>query len=275
MPRLPDWIIYLLALGGLLFLLTRFDERADAPEAPPGFKYSGPLLPEASALDPEILVEVGPASSGAGTAFAISREGWWLTARHVVDSCEQVGILVGGGVAAQVEVAAVADNADLALLKTERAPDPIALNLDEKAFRLGQIAFHLGFPQGAPGEAASRLIGRERLIAQGRYSLDEPILAWAEVGRTRNLTGSLSGISGGPVLNAKGEVIGVTLAESVRRGRLYTTAPSTVAALLAARNVAPQGRAPGPMTEVNYGLEHDKLRRGLSVAQVICVVQEV
>jgi len=274
MPRLPDWVIYLLALAGLLFVLTRFDERADAPEAPPGFKYSGPLLPEASELDPEVLVEVGPASSGAGTAFAISKDGWWLTARHVVDSCEEVGILVGGGVAAQVQVAALAENADLALLKTERAPDPIALNLEEKNFRLGQLAFHLGFPQGAPGEAASRLIGRERLIAQGRYSIDEPILAWAEVGRTRNLMGSLSGISGGPVLNTRGEVIGVTLAESVRRGRLYTTAPSTLAALLGAQSVDPEGRRPGPLTEVNYGIEHDKLRRGLSVAQVICVVQE-
>jgi len=272
--RAPDWLLYVGAFALLWFVLSRFDERADAPPAPPGYRYSAPMLPEASAFDPEILVEVGPQATGAGTAFAISPEGWWLTARHVVDSCQEIAILVGGGLASPVRDFKVSEGLDLALLKTDRGPSSLALQFDESEFRLGQMAFHLGFPQGAPGEAASRLIGRERLVARGRYMIDEPVLTWAEVGRSGNLFGSLAGISGGPVLDAAGRVIGVTLAESVRRGRLYTAAPQTVQKLLERNAVAPRGRAAGRLSEENYGFLHDKLRQALNVAQVVCVAEQ-
>lgn len=273
MNRFPDWIIYIVALAALWFIISRFDEKADAPEAPGLWENSPPLLPEASEADPEVLVEVGPQATGAGTAFAISRDGWWLTARHVVDACEEIGVLWGGGLAAPVEAFHVADGADLALIKTRRAPAPIQLAFDETQFRVGQRAFHLGFPQGAPGEAASRLIGRERLVARGRYRIDEPVLAWAEIGRSENLFGSLAGISGGPVLDEEGRVIGVTLAESVRRGRLYTATPRTLKTLLEANRVEARGRLVGRMSETNYATSHDRLRQSLAIAQVVCVVE--
>lgn len=273
MNRIPDWLIYIGALALIWFVLSRFDERADSPQAPPGYRYSAPLLPEASAFDPEILVEVGPQSTGAGTAFAIAPEGWWLTARHVVDSCSNIAILVGGGLASPVERFMVGDGLDLALLKTSRGPASLALSFDESQFRVGQIGFHLGFPQGAPGEAASRLIGRERLVARGRYSIDAPVLTWAEIGRSGKLFGSLAGISGGPVLDTAGRVVGVTLAESVRRGRLYTATPQTVQKLIAANQVTARGRVAGRISESNYGLSHDKLRQSLSVAQVVCLAE--
>lgn len=271
--RLPDWLIYVLALAALVFVLSKVGERAPAPDAPQTHTYSGPLLPSASTLDSEVLVEVGPVTEGAGTAFPVSTDGWWLTARHVVDSCPHIGILVGGGSAIQVLQAKMADGADLALIKTIRGPAPLGWNFQESSLRIGQLAYHFGFPQGAPGEAASRLIGRERLLARGRYSINEPILAWAEVGRSHNRKGSLAGISGGPALNAEGQVIGVTLAESVRRGRLYTAAPETVAALLKAAEVTANGQAVTPLTPQNYGPQNDKLRQSLRVAQVVCTTK--
>jgi hypothetical protein len=136
---------------------------------------------------------------------------------------------------------------------------------------VGQRAFHVGFPQGRPGEAYSRLIGRETLVARGRYDLEEPVLAWAEMGRTSGVRGSLAGISGGPALAANGQVIGVTVAESARRGRIYTAAPSSILRLLRVEQVEPGG-APGPrLSPDNYGQESDDLRRSLAVAQVVCV----
>ena len=97
------------------------------------------------------------------------------------------------------------------------------------------------------------------------------MLAWAEQGRTSGLRGSLAGISGGPALAANGQVIGVTIAESARRGRIYTAAPSSILRLLRVEQVEAQG-APAPrLTADNYGQESDDLRRGLSVAQVVCV----
>jgi S1-C subfamily serine protease len=275
MRRLPDWLIYFLVLSVVLIVLySSRDRSAIAPPAPPDAADGvGPLLPAASAFDPEVLVDVGPVSSGVGTAFAIRDDGWWLTARHVVDSCDKVGIVVGRGAAVPATEIKVARFADIALIRTGKGPAPLQMDLDESDLRLGETAFHMGYPQGHPGEAASRLIGRERLIARGRYNMDEPVLAWAEVGRTDGLFGTLAGMSGGPVLDTHGRVIGITVAESSRRGRIYTASPASILTLLKMENVQPTGDPVGRLTLTNYGPQADKLRRNLAVSQVVCVAE--
>ncbi len=268
---IPDWLLYIVVIAAVVFVLFRFDERADAPEALPDAPETGAFLPPPSAYDPEVLVEVGPVASGMGSAFAISEEGWWLTARHVVDGCARVGLVVSRGAAAPVREVKRALFADLALLRTDRAETALAIDTSEREFQIGQRAFHVGFPQGRPGEAYSRLIGRERLVATGRYKVEEPVLVWAELGRTGGLHGSLAGISGGPAFAASGQVIGVTVAESARRGRIYTAAPSSILRLLRVEQIDAVG-APAPrLTADNYGQESDDLRRSLAVAQVVCV----
>jgi S1-C subfamily serine protease len=268
---IPDWLLYIIVIGVIVFVLFRVDQRADAPQTLPDPPGAGAFLPPPSMYDPAVLVEVGPVASGMGSAFAISEDGWWLTARHVVDGCEQVGLIVSRGAAAPVREVKRALFADLALLKTDRAPVALALDTSERRFQVGQRAYHVGFPQGRPGEAYSRLIGRETLVARGRYDLEEPVLAWAEMGRTSGVRGSLAGISGGPALAANGQVIGVTVAESARRGRIYTAAPSSILRLLRVEQVSAEG-APAPrLSPDNYGKESDDLRRSLAVAQVVCV----
>jgi len=273
MRRLPDWLIYSVVLAVVLIVLFRTNEGGYTPPAAPPDKSNvvGAPLPAASAFDPEVLVDVGPVSSGVGTAFAIRTDGWWLTARHVVDSCDKVGIVVGRGSAVPATDVKIARFADVALIHTPKAPASMALDLDESEFRLGQTAFHMGFPQGYPGEAASRLLGRQRLVARGRYHIEEPVLAWAEVARTSGLFGTLAGMSGGPVLDTRGRVIGITVAESARRGRIYTATPSSILTLLKMEKIDPAGEPVGRLSLTNYGPQADRLRRGLEVAQVVCV----
>jgi serine protease Do len=129
----------------------------------------------------------------------------------------------------------------------------------------------VGFPQGKPGEASSRLLGRENLVVQGRGARTEPVLVWAETGRTDGLKGTLGGLSGAPALDDQGRVVGVTIAEAPRRGRIYTTAPETTARMLAAGGRRP-AELPGPtISAENYGRVADDLRRNLRVAQVVCL----
>ncbi|MGE3143159.1 MAG: serine protease [Hyphomonadaceae bacterium] len=270
MRILPDWMIYALVVGAIVFVLFGIDRRSNAPPALDGAEQMGPLLPPPSIFDPEILVDVGPVSSGLGTAFAINREGWWLTARHVVDECDRVGIIVARNTAAEAQVK-VARFADLALLHTDSAPVSLELDRTEEDLRVGQQAFHIGFPQGRTGEASSRLIGRETLVARGRYELEQPVLAWAETGRTSGLMGSLAGMSGGPALDNEGRVIGVTVAESARRGRIYTASPASILNLLNVERIEAAGEATPRVTRANYGTRADELRRALGVAQVVCI----
>ncbi|HEY0052727.1 MAG TPA: serine protease [Caulobacteraceae bacterium] len=269
--RPPDWLLYVLGVLVLLALSMRRED-AEAPPAPdPPSEAEGLLLAPETPFDPAVVVEAPSAPLGpvSGTAFAIA-EGRWLTARHVVEGCSRAAIVVGGGRAVAAAVR-LAPRADVALLTTEGGPPALPLVLDQP-LRIGQRAFHHGFPQGRPGEATSRLLGRETLHVMGRGKRQEPVLAWAEVGRTAGLNGTLSGLSGAPALDREGEVIGVTVAEAPRRGRIYTTAPESLAEALGGGSGR---RGGGPsraaVTIDNYGRIADDLRRDLRVAQVVCM----
>lgn len=271
-PKLPDWLVYAAVVLALLIAAIGRQERADAPPPPPPVPgEEGVPLGPASPFDPSIVVDVpAQAEPGLGTAFSVAERGVWVTARHVVDGCTQAAIVVaeGRGVAAKVSID---QRGEAAILTTEGGAPPLPLGLDQK-LRRGDRAYHPGFPQGQSGEATSRLLGRENLVVRGRGARTEPVLVWAETGRTDGLKGTLAGLSGAPALDRAGRVIGVTVAEAPRRGRIYTTAPETLGAAMSEAHERPASFAVGEtVTTDNYGRVADALRRDLRVAQVICL----
>lgn len=271
-PRLPDWLVYGAVVSALVIAAVGRQENADAPEAPPPTaEVEGVPLGPASPFDPSVVVDVPEkAEPGVGTAFSVSDTGVWVTARHVVDGCERTAIVVseGQGVAAEVHVD---PRGEAAILTTDGGAPALPLGLDQP-LRRGDRAFHPGYPQGRPGEATSRLLGRENLVVHGRGARSEPVLVWAESGRTDGLQGTLAGLSGAPALDSAGRVIGVTVAESPRRGRIYTTVPETLRRALQASGRRGAAFAVGEsVTPDNYGRVADDLRRDLRVAQVICL----
>lgn len=267
-----DWLLYVSVLGLIVFVLFAQSDQADAPEAPPTeLDAEGPTLPPPSPLDEQILIQMDGPKDGVGTAFAVNRKGQWITARHVVDGCDSVGLLVAPGQYVPVESIMLDPDHDLALISTGRSLNPVQLDLSTP-LRIGAEGYHVGYPQGRPGEVATRLMSRSRLITRGRHETAEPILAWAEFGRTRGLAGTLGGISGGPVFDAEGRVRGVIVAESPRRGRLYTTAPSSIEAFLTRFNVNPEDGPAEAFDEESYGPRSDNARRLLQVVKVACKV---
>lgn len=271
--RIPDWFVYTVVLTGVLYaLLTHSDGAEDVPEpVPEDIIFPDVTLPAPSIFDEKVLVEVDDSPSpGIGTAFALARNGMWMTARHVVEDCRDLALQIGNSTIVPVVKYETDHDADLALLYTDGGPEPVVLGLDRE-LKVGQFGFHIGYPQGRPGEVTSRLLARSTLSTYGRYSNSEPVLAWAESGRTRNLNGSLGGISGGPVFNTAGQALGVTIAESPRRGRIYTTAPQTTQSFIDMEaDVPTDGDQTRGLTARNYGAEGDSLRRNLTVVKVIC-----
>lgn len=272
MFRVPDWLVYAAATLGLLIACLGQRENADAPPAPPEESDEvGALLGPSTPFDPAVVVDAGegPFIPASGTAFAVAEAGDWLTARHVVEGCRRVAIVVADNdaVAARVRYST---STDIAILSTDGGPQ--SLPIAPASLRVGERAFHPGFPQGHPGEAATRLLGRETLKVQGRGAREEPVLAWVEVGRTSGMRGSLAGLSGAPALDDKGRVVGVTIAESPRRGRIYTSAPESLRTAIdnTRRPSSETGRG-DLITVENYGRVGDQLRRDLRVAQVVCL----
>lgn len=293
--RIPDWVVYAVVLAvivGTLFSsgsnepdpFRPRDEIADAniripspddpfdsgsPSSPDG--RIGDELPEAHPFDERVLVQVGDAEDGIGTAFAINEAGAWLTARHVVDGCTRVGLAVGNGRMVRVDEVRTSDNSDLALLITDRAPVALHLDLD-RGLRIGEAGYHVGFPQGMSGEAVSVLEARSNLVTRGRYAMEEPVLTWAERGRSDGIEGTLSGMSGGPVFDRDGAVVGVTVAESPRRGRIYSASPDSIRRFLDDQGLVAPGRDARPISASTYADEADRLRDARAVVKVLCRV---
>lgn len=292
--RIPDWVVYAVVLAvivGTLFSSGASDddpfrvrdEVARTDVAPPGIDTrpgsraptpdAGPVLPDSDPFDERVLVQVGDAEDGIGTAFAINEAGAWLTARHVVDGCTRVGLAVGNGRMVRVDEVHTSEDSDLALLVTDRAPVALQLDLDRE-LRVGEPGYHVGFPQGMSGEAVSILESRSNLVTRGRYAMEEPVLAWAEQERTIGIEGTLSGMSGGPVFDGDGAVIGVTVAESPRRGRIYSASPDSIRSFLDGQGLVAPGGDARPISATSYAAEADRLRDSRAVVKVLCRVNQ-
>lgn len=284
--RIPDWLVYGVVLAVIVAALFSQGDGAKsgvdpapyetATPAPSPLAEPGPALADPNPFDERVLVQVADPEDGIGTAFAINTSGLWLTARHVVDGCAQVGLAVGDGRMVTVDEVRTSESSDLAILMTDRAPTALRLDLD-RDLRVGEAGYHVGFPQGHSGEASSRLLERSSLVTRGRYAMEEQVLAWGETDRSEGFDGTLSGMSGGPVFDATGAVVGVTVAESPRRGRIYTAAPDSVRAFLeaqglAAPNLEGYGGEARPIAATSYSAEADRLRRERAVVQVLCRV---
>lgn len=261
--RIPDWAIYFLIVFLFYINAAKITPNLEGSVPPPDL---GPMMPSESPRDTTVLVEMTAPTSGIGTAFAVDKSGTWLTARHVIDSCDEVGLNLGNGKVIRAK-AQISTTTDIGVLKTRWRRTPLPSDISSTR-QIGEHGYFFGFPQGKAGEAVASLLGRHRLMVRGRYRTEEAILAWTEVGRTRGLRGSLGGMSGGPVLDVDGEVIGIVAAESPRRGRIYSVAPRSL------KDVLPSIITAGakPISDDSYGLEADKLRRERRIAQVICVV---
>ncbi|MDE2495857.1 MAG: trypsin-like peptidase domain-containing protein [Alphaproteobacteria bacterium] len=158
-----------------------------------------------------------------GTSFPIGN-GLWLTAQHVANAgCGQVILIIDGkNVPARIKF--LGRGVDLAVLEAPtKSSSPLPIT--SAAVNEGQNAFAFGFPDGKLGAAQANLIGLAHLKFAGVLAGTTPVLAWAEVDRYPNALDSLQGISGGPVLDNNGDVVGIIVATSPRRGRDFTVAP--------------------------------------------------
>lgn len=264
-----DVLVYALFLAALLFAVFRPGGGERQETARPG-----QALAPAGAADAEVIIELGEAAhSSVGTGFIVG-DGVWLTARHVVDGCDDVGLLLFGNQGVRADAVALDADADLAVLAINLKRQPLKLDLDAAARRVGEAGFLVGFPAGRPGEVAARLLGRETLLVRGRYTQRSSALAWAPI-PVPGAPAALAGISGGPVLSAQGAAIGVVVAEAPRRGRIYTAAPDTVeTALTRAKARLPSRLAgEGALDARVIADVADRLRADLRVAKVVCVAR--
>lgn len=208
-----------------------------------------------------------------GTAFSIDQRGLWVTARHVTDQCDQLLLLRPFRSPLKVTGLSPHSRADVSLLQTDGGYE--ALDVNYMAPEYNQEGFHFGFPRGEPGAVYSRLIGRKTMKTVGNRTYRETVHVWAEQRRVPETDESLGGISGGPILNRNGDVVGIHVAGSIRRGRSFSSLPQNIDDLLERTGFSLQAGDEydldeSSLTPVGFTRVGEALRGDITVAQVIC-----
>lgn len=149
---------------------------------------------------------------GGGSGFIISQDGLILTNKHVVsDAKASYSVLTNDGKTYPAKVLARDSNQDLAILKIAATGLPTVTLGDSRGLQLGQTAIAIGNALGQFSNTVS--VG----VVSG---LSRTVTAAApDTGAEETITGVIQtdaavnpGNSGGPLLNLRGEVIGIDTA---------------------------------------------------------------
>ncbi len=177
---------------------------------------------------------------GTGSGFVISPDGEVLTNHHVVEGAERLTVKLADGRALRARLVGSDPDTDVALLRIDHADHLDYAELgDSDALRVGEWVCAIGNPLAYEHTVTVGVVsylGRKLFDA----SLDDYIQTDAAI----NL-----GNSGGPLLNARGEVVGISAAVSERAHNIGFAIP-----INQARDILDQLRRTGRVSRGYLGV---------------------
>jgi serine protease Do len=166
-----------------------------------------------------------------GTGFVISEDGYIVTNQHVVEGVDEIEVRFLDGETAKAEVIGEDPKTDLALIRVTGVSDLHVLPLgDSDEILPGDWVVAIGNPFGLSHTVTVGIVSAKgREIGQGPY--DDFIQTDAAIN---------PGNSGGPLLNMRGEVVGINTAINPQANTIGFAVPSNLA-----QSILPQLRETG------------------------------
>ncbi|NIM91677.1 MAG: Do family serine endopeptidase [Candidatus Aminicenantes bacterium] len=143
-------------------------------------------------------------SRAQGTGFCIDRKGYIITNNHIVENAISVLVFTIDGEDYSGEVIGTDPNTDLALIKVEGKNLPYVELGDSARLRVGEWVLAIGNPFGMEHTVTAGIVsakGRQLGVGMNVPEYQDFIQTDAAINR---------GNSGGPLVNMKGEVVGIT-----------------------------------------------------------------
>jgi serine protease Do len=160
---------------------------------------------------------------GAGTGFLIDADGYILTNHHVVDGADRITVKLTDGRSLRAEVIGSDPDTDIALIKVEAEKKfPHAVLGDSNDLRVGEWVCAIGNPLAYEHTVT---VGVVSFI--GRKLFDMSLDNYIQTDAAINF-----GNSGGPLINARGEVIGINSAVSRQASSIGFAIPINQAKLI-------------------------------------------
>jgi serine protease Do len=176
------------------------------------------------------VVQVQSWGRGAGAGVIWDKDGLVLTNHHVVAGGRRgVHIVLHDGRTFDARVVERGRDLDLALLRIRDAPGDLSAAPvgDSGALRVGELIYAIGHPWGRLGAVSAGIVSGLGVVrgpgGRARYVQSDVALA--------------PGNSGGPLLNARGEVVGIN---AMIFGRLALSIPSNAASAWLAGALRPR-----------------------------------
>jgi serine protease Do len=177
-----------------------------------------------------------------GSGFIIDPKGYVVTNNHVVEGADKIKIILVGGKEYQATVKGRDPKTDLALIQIVNPPAelPFLKMGDSDAIQVGDWVLAVGNPFGLGHTVTQGIISAKgRVIGAGPY--DNFLQTDASIN---------PGNSGGPLLNLKGEVIGINTAILASGQGIGFATPSVIA-----KSVIPQLESKGKVVRGMIGVQ--------------------
>lgn len=140
--------------------------------------------------------------SSLGSGVIVSREGHILTNNHVIANMEKIQVQLTDGRVEPAQLIGSDEMTDIAVLKIEaKNIEPLPFG-DSDQVRVGQMVFAIGNPFGLQETVTQGIVS-----AKGRRAVADSGVEFLQTDAAVN-----QGNSGGPLLNLRGEIIGINSA---------------------------------------------------------------
>jgi serine protease Do len=178
--------------------------------------------------------------SGTGTGIVLDDQGHILTNNHVIESADRIIVKLSDGRTLRARVLGADPDTDIAVIKVDGQTGlPVAPIGDSSALRMGEWVCAIGNPLGYEHTVTVGVISY-----LGRKLFDASLDNYIQTDAAINF-----GNSGGPLINARGEVIGINAAISSRASNIGFAVP-----INGATAVLPQLRETGHVSRGYIGV---------------------